>query len=84
MVCAIQIMDRAHEIVRDGLHFGVHRSFAIAHSHYKNIDLATMSQGFTPVYSNAKLEDIEKEVAPLVQDLSTKIEDEIIPPKKIS
>ena len=76
-----RIMDRAHDMARGALHFGVHRSFAIAHSHYKNIDLATMSQGFTPVYSNAKLEDIEKEVAPLVQDLSTKIEDEIIPPK---
>jgi len=37
----------------------------IAHSHYENIDLATMSQGFTPVYSYAELEDIEKEVAPL-------------------
>ena len=70
-----------HEITRDALRFDVHRSFVIARSHYENIDLATMSQGFTPVYSNAKLEDIEKEVAPLVQDLSTKIEDEIIPPK---
>ena len=40
-----------------------------------------MSQGFEPVYSDAKLEDIEKEVAPLAHDLSTKIEDEIIPLK---
>ena len=40
-----------------------------------------MSQGFAPSYSEAKLEDIEKEVAPLAQDLSTKIDDEIIPPK---
>ena len=63
------------------LHIGVHRSFAIAHSHYENIDLAMMSQGFMPGYSNAELEDIEKEVAPLAQDLSAKIEDEIIPPK---
>ena len=58
-------MDRECEIVKDALHFGVHRSFAIACSHYENIDLATMSQGFTPVYSDAELEDIEKEVAPL-------------------
>ena len=35
------------------------------------------------VYTNAKLDDIEKEVAPLAQDLPTKIEDEIIPPKKL-
>ena len=72
-------MDRACEIARDALRFGVHRSFAIAHSHYENIDLATMSQGFTPVYTDAELVDIEKEVAPLAHDLSTKIEDEIIP-----
>ena len=38
-----------------------------------------MSQAFTPVYSDAKLEDIEKEVASLAQDLFAKIEDEIIP-----
>ena len=38
-----------------------------------------MSQGFTHVYSDTELNDIEKEVAHLAHDLSTKIEDEIIP-----
>ena len=76
---AIQIMDQVHEIMRDVLCFGVHRSFVIARSHYENINLAMMSQGFVPIYSNTELEDIENEVAPLAQDLSTKIEDEIIP-----
>jgi len=56
-------MDQACEMARGALHFGVHRSFAIAHSHYGNIDLETMSQGFAPGYSNAELEDIKKEVA---------------------
>ena len=51
----------------------------IARSHYENIDVATMSQGFAPSCSKAELEDIEKEVAPLAQDLSTKIEDAFIP-----
>ena len=51
--------------MRDALRFGVHRSFAIARSHYENIDLAMMSQGFMPGYFDAELEDIEKEVAPL-------------------
>ena len=58
-------MDRTCEIVRDTLCFSVHRLFAIARSHYENIDLAMMSQGFAPGYSDAELEDIEKEVAPL-------------------
>ena len=38
-----------------------------------------MSQGFAPVYTDTKLDDIEKEVAPLAHDHPTKIEDEIIP-----
>ena len=38
-----------------------------------------MTQGFAPVYSDAELEDIEKEVAPLAHDLFAKIEDKIIP-----
>ena len=78
---AIWITDRVCEIKRDALRFSVHRSFAIACSHYENIDLATMSQGFAPIYFKAEVEAIEKEVASLAQDLSTKIEDEIIPPK---
>ena len=64
-VCTIQIMDQAHEIAREVLHFDVHRSFAIARSHYENMNLVTMSQGFTLVYSEAELEDIKKVVAPL-------------------
>ena len=71
-------MDQACDMARGVLHFGIHRSFTIAHSHYENIDLATMSQGFVPVYIDAELDDIEKEVA-LAHELSTKIEDEIIP-----
>ena len=39
-----------------GCYIGVHRSFAIVRSHYVNIDLATMSQGFAPVYTNIKLD----------------------------
>ena len=64
-------MDWVHDIARGVLRFGVNQSFAIARSHYENIDLATMSQGFTPSFSDAELEDIEKEVAPLAHDLST-------------
>ena len=59
-----QITDWACDMARGALHFGVHRSFAITHSHYKNIDLATMSQCFMPVYTEDELDDIEKEVAP--------------------
>ena len=57
-------MDRACDMARDALRFGIHRSFMIAHSHYENIDFATMSQGFVPVYTDVELDDIEKEVPP--------------------
>ena len=57
-------MDQARDMARGALRFGIHRLFVIARSHYENIDLAMMSQGFTPVYTNAELDDIKKEVAP--------------------
>ena len=58
-------MDRAHDMPRGALRFGIHQSFVIARSHYENIDLVTMSQGFAPGYSESELEDIEESVAPL-------------------
>ena len=79
MVHTTRIMDRACDMARSALHFGIHLSFVIAHSHYENIDLAMMSQGFTFVYTDAELDNIEKDVTPLAHDLSAKIEDEIIP-----
>ena len=79
VVRVVWIMDRAREIARDALRFGIHRSFAIARSHYENIDRAMMSQGFAPGYSEAELEDIKEMVASLAKDLSIEIEDEVIP-----
>ena len=35
----------------------------------------------TPIYTDAKLDDIKKEAAPLAQDLPAEIEDDIIPPR---
>ena len=64
VVRATRITNGARDLARGALHFGIHRSFMIARSHYENIDLATMSQGFAPVYTDVELDDIEKEVAP--------------------
>ena len=36
-----------------------------------------------PVYTDAELDDIEKEVSPLSQDLPTEMEDEITPKKLV-
>ena len=43
MVHTTRMMDRARDMARGVLCFGVHRWFTIAHSHYENIDLATLS-----------------------------------------
>ena len=51
-------------MARGALRFGIHRSFAIARSHYENIDMAMMSQGFAPIYIDTELDAIEKEVPP--------------------
>ena len=57
-------MDWARDMARGMLRFGIHQSFTIAHSHYENIDLAIMSQGSAPIYTDTELDDIEKEVTP--------------------
>jgi hypothetical protein len=65
-------------MVKRALHLGVQRSFAIAHSHYKNIDQQEMSQGFALGYDDAELDQIEEEVSPLTQVLAASIEEDIM------
>ncbi|KAG2621615.1 uncharacterized protein LOC120666552 [Panicum virgatum] len=51
----IQAVDGPHKVVQELLYLGAQRSFAIARSHYANIDLAELSQGFPSTYSEAEL-----------------------------
>ena len=64
---------------KEALHTRVHFAFAIARSHYANIDLPVISEGFTPGYTDAELDKIEKKVAPSTQDLAEKVGEEILP-----
>jgi hypothetical protein len=52
VVCATRITNRAHKIMRLALRFDIHQSFAITRSHYEKIDLAVMSQGYAPHYTD--------------------------------
>ena len=70
VVRVTQILDRACSLAMEALHTGVHRAFAVARSHYIDIDLPMISEGFAPSYTDAELDEIEKEAAPLVQDLA--------------
>jgi hypothetical protein len=74
----ISVRDRARRMVRQVLHLSVQRSFAIACSHYEKIDLQAMSQGFAPGYDDAELDQIEEEVAPLMQVLAASMEEEVV------
>ena len=61
------------------MYTGVHRAFAIGCSHYINIDLLVISKGFAPGYTNAELEEIEKEAALLALNMAEKVGEEILP-----
>ena len=74
-----QIPDWARSLVREALYTGVHHTFAITRSHYINIDLPVISEGFAPSYTDAELDEIKKEVAPPSQDLAEKVGEEILP-----
>jgi coproporphyrinogen III oxidase-like Fe-S oxidoreductase len=52
-----------HETTRLALGFGVHQSFVITRSHYVNINLVAMSQGYTPGYIEDQLDEIKKAMA---------------------
>ena len=49
-------------MARGVLRFGIHRSFMIARSHYENIDMVMINQGFAPIYTDVKLDVIEEEL----------------------
>jgi len=74
-----QIPDRARALARKALYNSVHRAFAIARSHYINIDLPVINEGFTPGYTDTELDEIEKEAASPMQDLAEKAGEEILP-----
>jgi len=74
-----QILDWACTLALEALHTGVHRAFVVARSHYIDIDLPVISEGFAPRYTDVELDEIEKEAEPPVWDLEEKFEEEILP-----
>jgi len=64
VVRVAQILDWARALAREALFIDIHRVFSIARSHYMNIDLPMISEGFTPSYTDTELDEIEKESAP--------------------
>ena len=62
-VLVIQLPNRARALAREASYAGVQHAFAIACSHYIDIDLPVISEGFAPGYTDAELDEIEKETA---------------------
>ena len=77
---AMGIMARVGQLEEDAFHVGITQAFAVARSHYdREINLEVMSQGFTPVYEDAELDEMEKAVAPLAWNLTNRLKEEVLP-----
>jgi glyoxylate carboligase len=81
VVRSLWIMKQAREMTRHALRFGVQQSFVVARSHYENINLEAMGQGFTPGYEDDELDEIEKTAADPMRELADRMEGEVIPPR---
>ena len=80
---ATGITTRVGQLEEDVFHAGITQAFTIARSHYdQEINLEVMSQGFTPVYEDPELDEIEKAVTPLARNLVNRLKETVLPPWK--
>jgi len=71
---AAGIMAQVGQLVESVFHTGITQAFTVARSHYDTeINLEVMSLGFPPSYEDDELDEIEKAVAPLAQDLANSL-----------
>jgi hypothetical protein len=64
--------------VKEALHLGMRRAFAVFRSHYQKIDLEALSEGYV-ADPNEELDVIDEEVLEPMKILATKLEEEVIP-----
>ena len=67
---------RVHAMGVASLRYGVLQTLAIARSHYENINLDALSQGFPAEYTDEELDDFEREVASFMAALSDGMKDD--------
>ena len=80
---AAGITARVGQPEEDAFHAGITQAFAVAHSHYdQEINLEVMSQGFTPIYEDHELDEIEKAVTPLARNLANRLKEMVLPLRK--
>lgn len=71
------ILGRVHELERDVPHTSVNRVFGIARSHYTNINLVVLSEGYPDAYEDEELDELEDKVL-LLWALSNRIESMVV------
>ena len=79
VVRVTQIPDQVRTLAKEALHIGVHRAFTVARSHYIDINLPVISEGFTFGYTDAELDEIEAEAKLPAWGLAEKFEEDILP-----
>ena len=83
MARAAGITAQVGQLEEHAFHTGITQAFVVACSHYdREINLEVMSQGFTPVYEDAELDEMEKAVAPLAWNLANRLKEEVLPSRK--
>ena len=71
------------QLEEDTFHARITQAFVVAHSHYdREINLEVMSQGFAPIYEDAKLDEMERAVTPLAWNLANRLKETVLPPRK--
>ena len=80
---AAGITARVGQLEEDAFHAGITQAFTVTRSHYdREINLEVMSQGFTPVYEDAELDEMETVVTPLARNLANRLKETVLPPWK--
>ena len=71
------------QLEEDAFHAGITQAFAVARSHYdREINLEVMSLSFAPGYEDSELDEIEKVLTPIAQDLANRLKDMVLPSRK--
>ena len=71
------------QLEEDTFHARITQAFIVARSHYdREINLEVMSQGFTPIYEDPELDEIEKVVTPLARNVANRQKETVLPPRK--
>jgi hypothetical protein len=65
--------------VKEALHLGMQRAFAVFRSRYQKIDLEALSEDYV-IGPNEELDAIDEEVLEPAKSLAAKFEEEVVPP----